>query len=171
MTLTPSISDDQLVSELWARDVRFLMGNQITPAPVLEPAHLIASLAQSGDARVRLSLIPLFLRHPGFSSKVESADRLVGSQTNASLFLRFYYTAAILLQRKYRERLAKIFGNQPRLPDLFSSRLGILLDENPDQALFHLAERHKILSERRINWLETYEHGAERLIKHMEKFE
>ena len=41
------ISENQLVSELWARDVRFLMGRQFSAAPLLAPANLIAGLAQS----------------------------------------------------------------------------------------------------------------------------
>jgi hypothetical protein len=48
--------EDQLVSELWARDVRFLMGEQLTPTPTLDAAHLIASLAQSKEARLRLAI-------------------------------------------------------------------------------------------------------------------
>lgn len=169
MTVSPPISEDQLVSELWARDVRFLMGRQSSPIPLLAPANLIASLAQSKNARVRLSLIPLFLRHPEFAAEAENADKSLSPQTNQSV-LRFYYTAAVLLQRKYWERLTKIFGRQPQLPDLFSSKLGLSPDKNPDQALLQLAKRHQILSGQSINWLGTYEHGAERLIKHMEKF-
>ena len=168
MTVALPLSEDQLVSELWARDVRFLMGRQSSPVPLLAPANLISSLAQSENARVRLSLIPLFLRHPEFSAEAEIADQSLSPQTNQSV-LRFYYTAAVLLQRKYWERLIKIFGRQPQLPDLFSSKLGVLPDENPDQALLQLAKRHQILSGQAINWLGTYEHAAERLIKHMEK--
>jgi hypothetical protein len=163
------LSDDELVSELWARDVRFLMGRQNTSVPLLDPEHLIASLAQSADARVRLSLIPLFLRHPEFTANVQSADKMLSTQTGQTV-LRFYYTATVLLQKKYQERLNKIFGKQTPLPDLFSNQLGIKLDKENDQALFQLAERHKILSGRFINWLGTYEHGAERFIIHMEKF-
>ena len=142
MALALPLTDDQLVSELWARDVRFLMGRQTSPEPVLDPAHLIASLAQSKDARVRLSLIPVFLRHPEFASAAESATDLVTSRTRQTA-LRFFYTAAVLLQKKYRERILGIFGEQPQLPDLFSSRLELSLDENPQQALFQLADRHK----------------------------
>jgi hypothetical protein len=169
MPAPESFSEDQLVSELWAWDVRFLTGNQSTFTPLLTPASLMASLAQSENARVRLSLIPVFLRHPEFASEVESADKSLSPQTN-QLVLRFYYTAAFLLQRKYRERLTRIFGKQPQLPDIFSTKLGISLDKNPEQALLQLSKRHQALSGQFINWLETYEHAAERLIKHMEKF-
>lgn len=161
------VSEDQLVSELWAQDVRFLMGRQFSSTPLLVPTNLIASLAQSTNARVRFSLIPLFLRHPEFSAEVENADKSLSSQINQYV-LRFYYTAAVFLQRKYRERLIHILGKQPHLPDLFSSKLGVLPETNPDQALTQLAKRHQILSGQFVNWLGTYEHAAEVWLKQME---
>lgn len=164
-----SITDDDLVSELWARDVRFLMGRNVNASPLLSPSSLIASLAQSENARVRLALIPLFLRHPEFFIEVEKADASLLPQQD-KLVLHFYYTAAVLLQRKYQERLIEIFGKQTQLPDLFSSKLGVILDEHPDKSLENLSKRHQILSGQTINWLGTYEHAAERLIKYMEKF-
>ena len=169
MSTSLSFTEDQLVSELWARDVRFLMGSQSSPIPLLTPANLIASLAQSTNARVRLSLIPLFLRHPEFSAEAEKVDRSLPQQLGQNV-LRFYYTAAVFLQMKYQERLHKIFGRQNQLLDLFSSRLGVSPAKDPNQNLLQLAKRHQILSGHTINWLGTYEHAAERLIKHMEKF-
>lgn len=164
-----SISDDDLVSELWARDVRFLMGRKTSINPLLSPTTLIASLAQSENARVRLALIPLLLRHPEFYTEIKEADESLLSQFSKTV-LRFYYTAAIILQKKYQKRLGEIFGTQPQLPDLFSNRLGVVLSEDNEQSLANLAKRHQMLSGQQINWLGTYEHGAERLIKHMEKF-
>jgi hypothetical protein len=163
------INEDQLVSELWARDVRFLMGQQSSPSPLLTPANLIAVLAQSENARVRLSLIPVFLRHPEFSAEAEKADEalLTGS---SQLVLRFYYTAAVILQGKYWERLNNLFSRQTRLPDLFSKKIGVVINQNHDESLSKLSKRHQMLSGHHINWLGTYEHAAERLIKHMEKF-
>jgi hypothetical protein len=168
MTVALPLTDDQLVSELWARDVRFLMGRQTTPEPLLDPAHLIASLAQSKDARVRLSLIPLFLRHPEFSSEALKADGNLSPSNQ--LYLRFYYTATVLLQQKYLERLVNIFGEQIPLPDLFSEKLGFALGADPDETLVRLGKHHQVLSGERLNWIGTYEHAAERLIKHVEKF-
>jgi hypothetical protein len=168
MTVALPLSEDQLVSELWARDVPFLMGEQTSPVPLLDPATLIQSLAQSDEARVRMALIPLFLRHPDLSSEAEKADKKL-SQSD-QLYLRFYYTASILLQQKYWERLVKIFGEQTHLPDLFSEKLGVALVANPDEALARLEKHHQVLSGQKINWLETYEHSAKRLIKHTEAF-
>ena len=161
------VSEDQLVSELWARDVRFLMGNPTSDSPALDPVNLIAALARSENARVRLSLIPLFLRHPEFSDKAENADASLSAQPS-QIVLRFYYTAACILQRKYWERLGKLFSGQTKLPDLFSPKIGVLLHDNPDEALTNLAKCHQVLSGQTINWHGTYEHAAERLIKYME---
>lgn len=163
------ISEDQLVSELWVRDVRFLMGQQPATFPLLTPANLAAALAQSENARVRLSLIPVFLRHPEYSAEAEKADKSLQSQAG-QLVLRFYYTAAVILQGKYWERLNNLFSRQTRLPDLFSKVIGVSLNEDHDESLSNLSKRHQILSGHFINWLGTYEHAAERLIKHMEKF-
>lgn len=164
-----SITEDDLVSELWAWDVRFLMGRQTSVSPLLPPYQLIELLAQSQNARMRLALIPLFLRHPEFFIEVEKVDKSLSSQLN-KLVLHFYYTASVFLQRKYQERLSGIFGTQTQLPDLYSSKLGVSLDVNPDTSLANLSKRHQALSGQFINWLGTYEHAAERLIKHMEKF-
>lgn len=161
------ILEDQLVSELWARDVRFLMGRQFSATPLLPPVNLMAALAQSTNARVRFSLIPFFLRHPEFSTEVESADKSLSSQIHHYV-LRFYYTAAVFLQRKYQERLTLILGKQTQLPDLFSSKLGFSPEINPEQALVQLAKRHQILSGQFVNWLGTYEHAAEVWLKQME---
>ncbi len=161
-------SDDQLVSELWARDVRFLMGNQSSAVPLLAPANLIASLAQSTNARVRFSLIPLFLRRPELSAEVQNADNLLSIQMRQQNVLRFYYTAAVFLQRKYQRQLLLLLGEQPRLPDLFSDILGVPPQEDPNQALEQLAKRHQALSGQFVNWLGTYEHAAEVWLKQME---
>lgn len=163
---TPTL-EDQLVSELWAWDVRFLMGHQISSTPLLSPAKLIASLAQSTNARVRFALIPFFLRHPELFVEVQNADKFISLQANQYV-LRFYYTAAVFLQRKYQERLIHILGKHPLLPDLFSSKLGVKPEPNPDHNLMQLAKQHQILSGQFVNWLGTYEHAAEIWLKQME---
>lgn len=169
VTVMLKITEEQLVSELWTRDVPFLTGEQISFTPQIDPATLIQSLAQSKDARVRMALIPLFLRHPRLFGEAKIADQALLGQSS-QLFLRFYYTAAMILQQKYWERLVKLYGEQVRLPDLFSSQLGILFSENKKENLAALAKRHQILSGQYLNWLETYEHSAESLVRYVEKF-
>ena len=161
-------SEDQLVAELWAWDVKFLMGSHPQAAPLLTSANLIASLAQSANARVRFSLIPLFLRHPELSAEVKNADNLLSRQIRHRNVLRFYYTAAVFLQTKYQKQLSHILGEQPQLPDFFSNILGVPPEKDPNQALEQLAKRHQTLSGQFVNWLGTYEHAAEVWLKQME---
>lgn len=156
----PQISDDQLVSELLLRDVLFVRGNQLTDTPTLSPNILLASLAESKDARVCLSLIPLLLRHPEFAPKAELVEENLETQ-KAKLYLCFYYTAALLFQRMYKKTLTKYLGYQSEIPDLFSTKLGVDIAQDPDMALHELAERHKVLSGQRINWIGTYRHAPD----------
>lgn len=162
-----SISDDDLVSELWARDVRFLMPHSANLKSSMTPEYLISALAQSNNARVRFSLIPLFLRHPEFYVEAEKADKLLNSNTSQHV-LRFYYTAAVHLQKKYHQQLKEILGNYIELPDLFSKILEVDKDENPESALVQLGKRHQVLSGRFVNWIGTYEHAADVWLKQME---
>jgi hypothetical protein len=168
MGMQGKFSENQLVDELWARDVRFLMGSQSSPIPLLAPANLIASLAERTNARVRFSLISLFLRHPELSTEVQNANNLLLLQTNHRNVLRFYYTAAVFLQRKYKQQLTRLLGKQPELPDLFSSILGVRHESNPDLALKQMAKQHQVLSGQAVNWLGIYEHAAEVWLKQME---
>lgn len=159
MTTPLEITGDLLVSELWARDVRFIMGRKPNHPPLLDPAQLIAALAESNEARLGMSLIPLFLQYPQYASRVrEVAARLDSSER---LLLQCYYTAAIWLEQKYLLRKAS-------LPDLFSEELGLAFSDNPDENLRALGKRHQELSGERINWLGTYEHAADVWLKEME---
>lgn len=155
MTLPLEITDDLLVSELWARDVPFLMGEQLSPEPLLEPAALIQALAQSKEARVQLSLIPLFLRHPEFSAYVMDAAKNVSAANQ--LILKCFYSAAVWLERK---RLSR-----NELPDLFSKELGMAPVSDPEKNLHMLASQQAKLLNPRINWLDTYRHAADIWLK------
>lgn len=134
---------------------------------MLSPAQLVISLAQSADPRVRFSLIPLFLRYPEFSAIVMEADRSLSGKEGRTA-LRFYYTAAVFLQRKHQDRIHRIMGKQPRLANLFSKELRFTPDKNPDRALARLAEQHHFLTGQFVNWLGTYEHAADVWLRQME---
>src|SRR5262245_43754863 len=96
--------DDELVGALDALDVPFLMnGVQNENALTITPAELLQGLAQSLDARVRSAIIPLLLRHPEFAHEARVAAPRVQGQPQYAL--ECFYTAAMLLQRKYAERL------------------------------------------------------------------
>ena len=104
MSTSLSFSEDQLVSELWARDVRFILGSPPDHPPTLPPAHLIAALAESREARLQLSLIPLFLRHPEFAVHASAAAKKLNPTDQ--LILKCFYSAAVWLEQKHLSRKA-----------------------------------------------------------------
>jgi hypothetical protein len=151
MNRSAAISGDQLSNTLHVLGVNFLMGGQSENAPLHKrPAQLLAALAESDEARLRLSLIPLFLEHPEFAAHVrEVAARLAPS---AKLTLQCYYTAAVWITQKYQR--------VHPLPDTFSGDLGFQPTDSPEENLCLLAQRHTDLSGESINWLGTYLHAA-----------
>lgn len=164
------VSPDELVGALDALDVPFLTGGiQNDVARALTPAEIMEGLAQSPEARVRSALIPLLLRHPEFSDAARLAAAHLPPPSRHTLEL--FYTAAVLHQRKRGERLRRLLGSQPTLPDLFGRLLGIELSDGAEESLRRLAQRHAELSGLELNWIATYEHATERLIKHFENRE
>lgn len=152
------VLEDQLVSELWARDVRFILGSKPDHPPTFPPAHLITALAESHEARLRLSLIPLFLRHPEFAVHVSEVSKKLDPASQ--LILKCFYSAAVWLEQKHLSR--------KKLPDLFSKELELSPAFNPEENLRALAKRHRELSGARINWLGTYQHAADIWLKELE---
>ena len=144
---------DQLVNALHALGVNFLMGGKGKDESLhKQPARLIAALAQSGEARLRLSLIPLFLEHPEYAPRVRTiAKRL---DPSARLTLQCYYSAAVWLAKKYQRKGAS-------LPDHFSKDLDLKPVGDPEENLRALAKRHKALSGSYVNWLATYQHAEQ----------
>lgn len=159
---------NQLVDELNHLGIPFLQGGtaRLITEPV-EPAILVMRLATSDEARLRLALIPLLLRHPAFAADVLGVVAQLPPAAQA--VLKCYYTAAQLLQQKYHTRLQALFGDPIPLPNLFSAELGLPTFSAPDHGLQMLAECHRHLSGRTLNWLGTYEHGAQRLLTHGER--
>lgn len=153
-----TVTEDQLVSELWARDVRFILGSKPDHPPMLAPAALIAALAESRVARLQLSLIPLFLQHPEFSTHINDAVKKLSPANQ--LMVKCFYSAAVWLERKHLSR--------NKLPDLYSKELGMSPVPDPEENLRMLALRQKKIVNPRINWLDTYRHAAEIWLKDME---
>lgn len=152
MSKPTSVTGDQLTNALRALDVNFIMGGQNTGETLhKEPARLIAALSESDEARLRLSLIPLFLEHPEFSEHVRAVAKKLNP--HARLTLQCYYSAAIWL--------GKLYGRNPSLPDSFSKDLGLYPSEDPERNLQELAKRHRELSGSLVNWLATYQHAAQ----------
>jgi hypothetical protein len=134
---------------------------------ILSPDELLCGLASNSEARMRLALIPLFLKNAQYVVYVsESLNRLAPDQQN---ILRCYYTAAQLLQEKYSSHLNTLFGSSPPLPDLFEEVLGLDKTKSADERLKELARQQARLSGKSLNWYGTYEHAYDRLIKHTKK--
>ncbi len=152
------VLEDQLVSELWAWDVRFILGSKPDYPPSLPPASLIAALTKSREARLQLSLIPLFLRHPEFAVHVNAVVKKINPEYQ--LILKCFYSAAVWLEQKHLSR--------KELPDLFSKELGLSTNSNAEENLRALAKRQKELSGSQINWLGTYQHAADVWLKEVE---
>lgn len=152
MRRVTTTTGDQLTNALHALGVNFIMGGKDTDESLQkQPARLIAALAQSSEARLRLSLIPLFLEHPEYATRVCAVAKKLDPP--ARLTLQCYYSAAVWLAKKY--------SNGASLPDLFSKDLNLNPVEDPDENLRALAKRHKELSGSFTNWLGTYHHAAQ----------
>jgi hypothetical protein len=157
---TASATGDQLTHALHVLGIRFVLGGQSTSESLHEkPARLIAALAESGEARLRLSLIPLFLEYPEFAIHAKTVARDLAP--SARLTLQCYYSAAVWLASKH-------LPHQKSLPDLFSKELGLTPTANPEENLYALAKRHQELSGAQVNWLGTYQHAAQVWLKGLE---
>jgi hypothetical protein len=151
-----SIQGDRLANALRSLGVNFVSADQDMPETIHNhPARLIRALTQSKEARLRLSLIPLFLDHPEFSRFLPKVTRTL--LPTERLVLQCYYTAALFFQKKFSSQVEILH----ELPDLFSVDLGLEPSPDIDVQLESLAARHKVLSQTSVNWLGTYQHAAE----------
>lgn len=160
-----SIHPSQLVDVLNTLGVIFLRGGTGRPTTTA-PATLIAALAASPEARLRLALIPLLLTHPKFAEFIDEA--LPSLSPSAAVTLRCYYTAAFWLQAKCHARLVSVCGLKRDLPDLFSAELNLTGYTDPEAALCALAVRQAELTGRVLNWRGTYEHAVQSWLRFME---
>lgn len=160
--LTPS----QLVSALDALGITFLRGDAAI-VDEIKLDRLMAELAHSAEARLRLALIPLLLRHPEFSTYTIAALQML--PPTSAVTLRCYYMAAYWLQKKYRPRLIACLGVIQPLPDLFGAELGLTAYMTPNEALHALAEQQQTLSGRVLNWVGSYEHAVQSWLRFLEQ--
>jgi hypothetical protein len=152
MKHTTTSTGEQLANALHILGVNFIRGGKgVDESLHTHPSRLIAALAQSDEARLRLSLIPLFLEHPEYASRVRTvAKKIVPS---AQLTLKCYYSAAVWLAKKYQLNIS--------LPDHFAKDLKLTPVDDPDENLRALAKRHAELSGSYVNWLATYQHAEQ----------
>lgn len=155
-----------LAAELGRLGIAFVtFSTDDRPSPPPAPDTLLASLAMSGEARLRMALIPLFLARPDYAS---SADEAAGALSGrARVTLVCYYTAAMLLQRKHTRRLIQLGIDHAPLPDLFGRELGLPPTDDADSSLARLAKRHAELSGQSLNWAGTYEQTAKRYMQRL----
>jgi len=143
---------EQLVNALRTLGVNFIRGGKDVTEPLSgHPSQLIAELAQCNEARLRLSLIPLFLEHPEYESRVRAIAKKLDA--SAKLTLQCYYSAAVWISKKYQLNIS--------LPDHFSKDLNLTPAGNPEENLGALANRHAELSGSYVNWLATYQHAEQ----------
>jgi len=167
MTIQSSFTGEQLTTALHVLGVDFIMGKNLGQGSLYKkPVSLIAALAKSPEARLRLSLIPLFLEHPEFSEYVPSVSKKLGPITRITL--QCYYTAAVLLQKQHHNQLDALIGSKPSLPDYFSIGLGLEVTADFEENLRSLGQRHQELSNSQVNWFGTYQHAVQVWLKGLE---
>lgn len=158
-----SVSDDTLVENLLRRGVPFLSGGDPS-APELGDAALLAGLATSRDARVRSGIIALLLTHPAAASALDEAlDRVPHPAAHT---LVHFYTAATWLQQLHEPVLRGLLPHWIALPHRFDHSLGIDAS-SPMAALRQLAARQASTDLAGVNWLGTYQHAADRVIRRL----
>ena len=163
-------SPDFLIAELQARGLHYLIGPlPAPPAPRLADEELLAALAQQHDARVRSSLIPLFLQQPHLAKALPLALQRLASLEQ--LVLKIYYTAAVILQAQYEQSLQQSLPRWRPLLDLYGEELGVSSGGSVDERLRQLGAFHAQLTGLRANWPGTYHHAATTWIRHLKRVE
>jgi len=159
-------SADQLAGELNRLGLHFLRSYPSAEQPLIPPAVLLAGLAASSEARLRLALIPLFLWRPDYGHVVRnSATRLLPRDR---LTLQCYYTAAVLGQRMYAKRLQTLHIPMVPLHNQYARLLGVPVDGTPAQQLSALARRQAQLTNEPLNWLGTYHHAIQTFLRQLD---
>lgn len=161
-------SPDTLAAALTQLDVHWVTRTgKVSGARLAKrPIALLVSLAEQDEARLRLGIIPLLLRHPEWTTMVPEAVRQVSPRRRD--VLKLYYTAALLLQQKYAARLERSLGQFVPLTDWYSDELGVPRRGDPDARLRVLARQQRARSGLALNWLGTYEHAAERFVRQLD---
>ncbi|KAF0108692.1 MAG: hypothetical protein FD146_578 [Anaerolineaceae bacterium] len=167
MTTVSLQTEEKVVAELAQLGVRYLSRqSNIGTVKRRAPQELLAALVRQPSSRVRVALIALLLARPDYARYVPAAlKRLTPPEMQT---LKFFYTAAICLQKQYAETLQVFLGAQWQpLPDLFSEELG-LSGEPPAARMEALARLHARQTGEGLNWAGTYENAARHLLRRWE---
>jgi hypothetical protein len=160
------IEEERLVAELELLGIRYLSRHTSDRAEcVRSPEALLADLVQQPSARVRVSVIAVLLAHPEYAQAVPAAlERLPPAE---QWTLRFFYSAAVLLQQEYAEQLRPFLAGR-RLPDRFGADLNLPVTASPREQLIALGRRHRQRTRTAVNWIGTYESAVRRLLRSWE---
>jgi len=160
-------TEEQLVAELGRLGVRYLSQHSPNNAQFEHTPHeLMARLVCQPSSRVRSALIALLLARPDYARHVRLALKRL-NQSDAQR-LRFFYSAAVILQQQYAEILRAALGaNWCELPDLFAGELGVSGD-SPAARLQELGRLQAQWSGENLNWAGTYENAARQLVSRWE---
>ena len=165
-------SEDRLVAELHKLGITYLSNRDVDfSGPPRSPAQMLASTIRQPGARVRNSVIAIFLLHPSYAAATPAALKLLEPfNERHRLALKLFYTAAVYLQREYSKELFPLLIEDWKwLPDLFSEELGIPPGLSPQDAIQHLGTRHQELTRSGINWTGTYKNVVHHLIRYKQR--
>ena len=155
--------EECIVAELELLGIRYLSRRTPDQARRVRPPDvLLADLVQQPSARVRAAVIAVLLAHPEYAKAVPAALERI--QLARQRTLQLFYTAAVLLQQEYAERL-RHFAAGERLPDLFAVDLGLPAAASPRERLIALGQRHRRQTRAIVNWVGTYENVVRSLLR------
>jgi hypothetical protein len=157
--------EERIVAELELLGIRYLSRQTSEQAThVRAPELLLADVVRQPSARVRAAIIAILLAHPEFSNAIPAALERCDPAEQVTLCM--FYTAAVLLQQTYSDRLQPALGSRWRvLPDLFSSEIGLSPFGTPGQRLIRLGQKHRQKTRMAVNWAGAYENVAQRLLR------
>ncbi len=158
--------EERVVAELELLGIRYLSRHTSDRAERVRPPDvLLADLVRQPSARVRAAVIAVLLAHPEYAEAVPAALQQLGPAERRTL--RLFYTAAVLLQQEYAERLRSFVARQ-WLPDRFAVDLDLPGTASPRERLTALGRQHRQQTQAYVNWVGTYENVARRLLRSWE---
>ncbi len=131
------------------------------------PEELLAALVKQPSSRVRTAVIAVLLANPRFADAMPDAIKRLSSSDQ--LTLKIYYTAAVILQRKYAAELISVIRDRwKNLPDLYGREFNLNPESSADDLLIELGHQHRYLTGLTVNWSGTYENVAHHLLRRWE---
>lgn len=158
--------EERLVAELELLGISYLSRHTSHRAERVRPPDvLLTDLVRQPSARVRAAVIAVLLAHPDYAEAVPAA--LERTEPPEHRTLQLFYTAAVLLQQEYAERLRPFVAGQ-RLSDRFTADLGLSDAASPRERLAALGRQHRQQTQAYVNWVGTYENVVRCLVRSWE---